>query len=104
MEQCKDLQFLALKITFPAALVLLVQVSAGEFKWNMNKSSAAELYPRVSQLPVLWTSYNTAVNKFTCGSLFVLYTFLVPGFLFFTYKYMHKKIVCINAFNSWRDH
>lgn len=44
MEQCKDLRFLALKITFPAALVLLVQVSAGEFKWNMNKSSAAELY------------------------------------------------------------
>lgn len=32
MEQCKDLRFLALKITFPAALVLLVQVSAGEFK------------------------------------------------------------------------
>lgn len=31
-EQCKDLQFLALKITFPAALVLLAQVSAGEFK------------------------------------------------------------------------
>lgn len=51
MEQCKDLHYvqnvhyiLALKITFPAALVLLVQVSAGEFKWNMNKSSAAELY------------------------------------------------------------
>lgn len=32
MEQCRDLQFLALKITFPAALVLLVEVSAGGFK------------------------------------------------------------------------
>ena len=32
MEQCSDLHFLALKITFPAVLVLLVQVSAGEFK------------------------------------------------------------------------
>lgn len=47
MDQCHDLHFLSLKITFPAALVLLVQVSDGGFKWNINKNSAAELYDQV---------------------------------------------------------
>lgn len=83
MEQSKDLQVLALKITFPAALVLLVQVSAIGLKWNMNKSSAAELYPQVSQLLVLWTSYHTAVAKFTC--FFVLYTYFLSPQLFILY-------------------
>lgn len=75
MEQWKDLQFLALKITFPAALVLLVQVSAGEFKWNVNKSSVAELYPQVS----------SAVNKFTCVPVFVLFTYFLSPWLFILY-------------------
>lgn len=52
MEQNKVLQPLALKITFPEALVLLVQVGVGGFKWN-NKSSAAELYAQVFYVPPL---------------------------------------------------